>query len=193
MSTYSSDKEYTLSDFTSLPKKFLKLKEYHTFYETFEYPGYERICQRIQRYIGVSPAETLENMMSFDSDGNGKARLYNALAILDAIKDGDLTCLKKMHNEGHCIGFYKSCVMGTAVKYKHLHIIDYLYNKEPRRYGDWNFLGRGFPILEHIAKSATEEVEEKRKNERVAFSNTIKDLESRLQKIATLSDRVLIN
>ena len=91
----SFQKEFTLSDFTTLPRKFLKYAKHHELYETFEYPEYERICWRIQKYINVSPSETLENMML-----ENKKRLYNALSIFDAIKDGDLNQVKKVNNEG---------------------------------------------------------------------------------------------
>lgn len=161
--------KYTLSDFTSLPKKFLKYDKHHQFYETFEYPEYERVCWKIQKYIRAPPSETLENMMlgCYGSDHAAeKKELYSAISIFEAIEKGDLDELKSVHNKGYSIGFYKSSVMGTAVEYKQLHIVTYLYNKEPRRYSDWEFTGH-FPMLDDLIRSKatakTEELEDKNK------------------------------
>ena len=113
----------------------------------------------------------------WSDNAESKKDLYNAVSIFEAIEKGDLDELKSVHNKGYSIGFYKSSVMGTAVEYKQLHIVTYLYNKEPRRYSDWKFTGH-FPMLDDLILSKAiiikEELEEKnrelkKKNKELEF------------------------
>ena len=135
------DREYTLSDFTAYTSEATKYDHSKESYDKFEYPEYERLCMRAQKYIKRHPKECMHNLTLITPE---------KVQIWDAIRDGDLTRLKALHNEGHSIGFYVSSQMDVACEYKHLHIVQYLYEKG---------IGYHVDILSHfpVLKNAVDE------------------------------------
>ena len=96
---------------------------------------------RAQKYIKRHPKECMHNLSLITPED---------VQIWDAIRDGDLTRLKALHNEGHSIGFYINSQMDVACEHKHLHIVQYLYEKN---------IGYNVNILSHfpVLKNAVDE------------------------------------
>jgi hypothetical protein len=168
--------EYTLSDFTSAGRRNWQEKHFK-FYETYEYPQYEKICWKLNKYLNRPPEEILHNLNGAYGDDyeRQKKYLYNALKIFEACENGNLTELKAIHNKGYSIGFYKDTVMKTAVKNKQLHIVCYLCNKYRKRYSDWD-ITEHFPVLNDLVNSKIE-------TEKRIMQEKIDDLEQKIKTI----------
>ena len=162
------NKEYTLADFTAyshLAKKHLFSK---VEYENHKYPEYERLCMRAQKYILVPPEECIKNLTFI---------LPEHVEIWDAIRDGDLTRLKELHNDGCDIPFYISSQMEVACRYKQLHIVQYLFEKGGP-YSDIDIL-KHFPVLKDA-------VDEKAASKIDQLQHRVKYLEDSLQSIRSI-------
>ena len=96
---------------------------------------YERL-QRLQKLMidvgmGVSIQELEENQGYWYSEGELSHRFTaEKLKSLEAIRDGDLEELVRLHEEGHAMYGYKQINIRLAVKYGRLNIIEYLVGNQ---------------------------------------------------------------
>lgn len=133
------------------------------YYKTFTYPEYETICWKLNKYLERPPTEILENMTCYSKDrydANTK-ELYRALKIFQAIEKGDLATLQTLG----WISFYKDSLMQTALKYRQIHIVEYLYNANDARY--YNFpkvfeIQDYFPVMRDLVELKTKALEEEK-------------------------------
>ena len=165
----------TLSDFTSARKRNWHEKHFE-FYDTFKYPEYEKLCWKLNKYLKRPPEEILHNMNGAYSDDYEKEKedLYKALKIFEACENGNLTELKAIELPWQT-DFYKGTVMATAVKNKQLHIVCYFYNKDRKRYSDWD-ITEHFPLLNDLVNS-------KMNTEKKLMQEKIDELEEKIKKI----------
>ena len=131
---------------------FTKLKytgEFQNEYDKHAHPAYETFCCQLYEYM---PAYSPEDVILYMHG----AIQPHVLETFEATKEGNLPRLQAMHRVPYtaplCLAMFEAMVMSTALKYRHLHIVDYLYYRGPERYKGWNFK-KFFPILVDLGEA----------------------------------------